>query len=259
MKNYKTFDECYFSVENRTEYLDDIIDYVKNNRNDLGKYKNYIFCPECKIAELSYVHQTSQRRAFLRRKPNSHHSQNCSYNFEYSSSEFSKQYYEELNSNQIQDKMNSAMRVLFKNEDGLDRKNSIVNNTNNEENPFILKIENNGNQIKKSLRRKNLGKYLDKEEIEGQLHLFYGEVKLSTSTRDFEKENNKYQIYFLNIYCLNKKGEWTKRTSIYRGTINDNIIKDKIYKIVAVGTMDFSKGFPKLELSNKYAILIKEK
>lgn len=258
MSNNKTFDECYFSMENRIEYLDNIIDYVKNNKEDLGKYKDCIFCPECKIAELSYVHQTTKRRAFLRRKPSTQHKQNCSYNFEYSSSKFSNQYYEKLDSNQIEDKMNSAMRELFKNEDGLDRKNFIGNNTNYEENPFVQKIEISGEKTKKSLRRKNLEKYLDKE-IEGQLHLFYGEVKITVFEKEYKKENGEYKIYFLNLFCLNKKGEWTKRISIYRGGIKDTIIADKIYKIVAVGTMDFSQRIPKLELYNKYAILIKEK
>ncbi len=261
MKSYKTFDECYFYAENRIEYLDNIISYVQKNTNNnsLGKYENNMLCPECKMAELSYVHQTSQRRAFLRRKPSSKHNENCSYNFEYSSVKFSEKYYKTLKPEQIQDKMNSAMRELFKDKNNLDEKFSIhKNNRNDEENPFVQKIESNEKKIKKSLRRKNLGKYLDKE-IQGQLHLFYGEVRLSTFSMEYKKEDEKYTLYFLNIFCLNKKGEWTKRTSINRWEIKDNIIEDRIYKMVAVGTMDFSKGFPKLKLSNKNAILMREK
>lgn len=41
-----------------------------------------MFCPECKKAELSFVHKTSKRRAHLRRNKSSCHEKGCSYNYD---------------------------------------------------------------------------------------------------------------------------------------------------------------------------------
>lgn len=48
-----------------------------------------------------------------------------------------------------------------------------------------------------------------------------------------------------------------EKTRIYRGTIEDSIDENQIYHFVAVGSLDFSNGFPILELSNKQSLLFK--
>ncbi|EOT44866.1 hypothetical protein [Enterococcus columbae] len=253
----KSFDECYFTSIHDIEVLDDIVTYVERNYGKLGKYENSIFCPECRHAELSYVHQTSRTRAFLRRKFRTVHLPGCSYNYEYSSPKFSKEYYELLTDDQIQDKMASMMRSLLR--DSLDNGENVIqaSNTVEVDNPLILEKEQNGQQIRKSLRRKKLSTWLD-EEIAGELHLFYGEVKLKV--RRIEKTNEageSYFYYFLDIFCENKNREWKRKTQIYRGAMEDSIDENQIYYFVAVGNIDFSNSFPRLELSNKQSILFK--
>lgn len=253
----KSFDECYCTLIHDIATLDDIADFVESHDGKLGNYEGTMFCPECRSAELSYVHKTSKKRAFLRRKSSSRHLPYCSYIHEYSSIQFSKEYYESLTDGQIQDKMASMMRLLLR--DPLVNREITTQATNNVEvdNPLLLKKEKNGQQIRRSLRRKKLSTWLG-EEIAGDLYLFYGEVKLKVQR--IEKTNEAGESYFycfLDIFCENKNREWKKKTQIYRGATEDSIDENQIYHFVAVGKLDFSNGFPKVELSNKQSLLFK--
>lgn len=145
MVSHKTFDECYFSLKNKIIYLDDIIKYTQKNHDKLGEYENNIFCLECQQAKLSFVHKTMKKRAFLRRNPSSSHKNSRSYNYKYSSTEFSEKYYEALMPTQIKDKLESAMRMLFK--DTNSYINKISNDMDTKQNPFIQEVEQNRTQI----------------------------------------------------------------------------------------------------------------
>lgn len=253
----KSFDECYCTSMNDIATLDYIVDFVESHDGKLGNYEGSMFCPECRSAELSYVHKTSKKRAFLRRKSSSRHLPCCSYIHEYSSLKFSKEYYESLTHEQIQDKMASMMRSLLR--DPLVNR-EIVTQANNYvevDNPLIIEKERNGQQIRRSLRRKKLSTWLN-EEIVGELYLFYGDVKLKVRRIEkISKAGDSYFYCFLDIFCENKNREWKKKTRIYRGTIEDSIDENQIYHFVAVGSLGFSNGFPILELSNKQSLLFK--
>lgn len=254
----KTFDEFYYKANNSKEYLDDLQEYVENNNNSLGKYQNQIYCPECQQAELSYVHKTNQRRAFLRRKPKEKHDEFCSYRYDYASKNFAKTYYTFLTDSQIQDRMNSMMRKLL-DKPKISNKVTSSRNIIFEENPFILEKVESEDRIRKTLRRKSICQYLDRN-VDTMLQLFYGKVRLKVVSRiKTNQKGESYTIHFLQIKCLNKDSKLTLRTSIYRGGRLDEIDENKEYHLVAVGHLEFSDNYPpELKLVNQKALLIQE-
>lgn len=60
----KSFDECYCTSMNDIATLDYIVDFVESHDGKLGNYEGSMFCPECRSAELSYVHKTSKKERF---------------------------------------------------------------------------------------------------------------------------------------------------------------------------------------------------
>lgn len=256
--NNNSFDKCYYSLDNSIEYLDKINDYVEKNNGELGKYENSIFCPECRQAELTYVHRTTKKRAFLRSKFSKPHSDSCSYRHKYNRSQnFSKEYYESLTDEQIQDKLEATMREFS-------HKNSTIrilgvceNNFEENNNPSVQEKEENS-RGKKLVRHKKLDERLDRE-IEGLLHIFYGKVQLKI--RKYSKTNEKgehYTFHYMDVLCQNKGKVFTKRTEIYRGGIEDNIDENKLYKFVAIGKLDFPDNYPpRLNLLNNKSILFR--
>ena len=84
-KKSKSFEEFY--SQNKDDILDiDIVAYyAESHDGDITPFNKDMFCPECKQAELSFVHKTSKRRAHLRRIKSSNHKDGCSYNYEYAS------------------------------------------------------------------------------------------------------------------------------------------------------------------------------
>lgn len=55
----KSFDK--FAYKGSIYDLEIIDNYAKENNNRIGKYKNNIFCPECKKARLKYVPKPAPR------------------------------------------------------------------------------------------------------------------------------------------------------------------------------------------------------
>lgn len=108
----KSFDEFYFCTADEKEDIKILNDYFIKYKN-LGIYQDNMFCPECKQAELSYVPKTSQRRAHLKRKASSKHTNWCSYQFDYASKKYIEEYFKNLRDDQIKDKLDAMMRSLF--------------------------------------------------------------------------------------------------------------------------------------------------
>ena len=174
----KSFDEFYFCTADEKEDIKTLNDYFIKYKN-LGMYQDNMFCPECRQAELSYVPKTSQRRAHLKRKTSSKHTNGCSYQFDYASKKYIEEYFKNLRDDQIKDKLDAMMRSLFFKKEYLPQ-TAIDRGDFSDENPLVLtrKIERQVHH--KTLRRKSIEKWLDKE-LEDELHLFYGKVRLSIS------------------------------------------------------------------------------
>ncbi|RKM00094.1 hypothetical protein D6D74_02725 [Moraxella catarrhalis] len=85
-KTPKSFEECYF-LTSRSNISVKKIEYdISENRENISKYQENIFCPECQHARLSFVSKTSKRKAHLR-AINKYEHQNCSYFYEYATRE----------------------------------------------------------------------------------------------------------------------------------------------------------------------------
>lgn len=138
-----------------------------------------MFCPECKQAELSYIPKTLQRRAHLKRKTSSKHTNRCSYQFDYASKKYIEEYFKNLRDDQIKDKLDAMMRSLFFKKEYLPQ-TPVDRGDSCDENPLVLKRKTERQVHHKTLRRKSIEKWLYKE-LENELHLFYGKVRLSIS------------------------------------------------------------------------------
>ena len=111
-KKAKSFEEFYSKNKDDILDIDIVADYAESHDGDTTPFDKDMFCPECKQAELSFVHKTSKRRAHLRRIKSSNHKDGCSYNYEYASKKTVKKYVDSLNYEEIQDKLNSIMNML---------------------------------------------------------------------------------------------------------------------------------------------------
>lgn len=79
----KSFDK--FAYKGSIYDLEIIDNYAKENNNRIGKYKNNIFCPECKKARLKYVPKTAPLRGYLATIDLNEHLEHCSYKYKGSS------------------------------------------------------------------------------------------------------------------------------------------------------------------------------
>lgn len=111
-EKYKSFEEFYLNNKDVILDFDIVADYAETHNGDIGEFYGNMFCPECKKAELSFVHKNSKRRAHLRRYKSSSHEDNCSYNYDYASHKVVKEYVDSLSSDEIQDILNSIMNML---------------------------------------------------------------------------------------------------------------------------------------------------
>lgn len=228
----KSFEEFYFEGTNEIYDIDYLINHVNMHDGKLDKYDHHMYCPECFKAELYFVHQTSKRRAHLRRCPSSKHEDGCSYNYQYASKKLLKKYFESLDYSQIQDKLNSIINMLCKISKEIDniRQNETVRPP--QDNPMLILQEESADKNFKSLRRKKLSTFVDETDRE-KLFIFYGKVKLKVSR--METPEGELKFYALKVYNSNLKMGWKFRTSIYRGQTQDLIDEASIYYIAIVG------------------------
>lgn len=89
-----------------------------------------------------------------------------------------------MNDAQIQDKLESALNMLINRETSTDIN---INGQAQNDNPLIIKSSNGGNSIQRTIPRKSLSLWLDKE-YKGKVFIFYGKVKLKVEPfKDFFK------------------------------------------------------------------------
>lgn len=255
----KSFEEFYFSSKDDIFDVDIVSNYADSHKGDIGEFDGNMFCPECKKAELSFVHRTSKRRAHLRRK-SLKHKEECSYNYDYAAKRTVKKYVDSLSYDAIQDKLNAIMNMLcnkHKKKSGGGESNGDSPTTT--QNPMLIHEITEKVNILKSLRRKRLNSWIDESDGD-EFYVFYGKAKLKIVEKEKtgEKPEDSYKYYFLQIFTHNKKGEWKFRTSLYRGGVKDIIDENAIYNIVMIGHLDFKFKPFSIELANKNAIKYQE-
>ncbi|MFR6599114.1 hypothetical protein [Peptoniphilus vaginalis] len=230
MVKRKQFDDFYFIKDGKIHTLDEVQEIYKKNNGDISYFQGRMRCPECKEARLSFTHKTSKKREYLSKEPSSSHLDNCSYNYDYASKKQIIEYVETMNDAQIQDKLESALNMLINREISTDIN---INSQVHRDNPLIIKSSNGGNSIQRTIPRKSLSLWLDKE-YESKVFIFYGKVKL--------KVEPFKEFFRLLIYTKRKDETWGYKTKVFRGGFEDEIDENKEYDIAILGYLDFSYG-----------------
>lgn len=226
----KQFDDFYFVKDGKIHTLDEVQDRYEKNNGDISYFQGRMRCPECKEAILSFTRKTSSRREYLSKEPSSSHLDNCSYKNDYASKKQIIEYVETMNDNQIQDKLKSALNMLMNRDTSTDIN---INSQEQRDNPLIIKSSNVGNSIQRTIPRKSLSMWLDKE-YEGKVFIFYGKVKL--------KVEPFKEFFRLLIYTKKRDKTWGYKTKVFRIRFKDKIDENKEYDIAILGYLDFSYG-----------------
>lgn len=244
-----SFEEFYYTEDNQIHYLDEVQKEYEQKHGDISKYRGRMLCPECKKAELRFTHKTSNRSAFLSKIPLSEHEGGCSFIHDYATNSEIKQFAKTLTKKQILDRLEAVLNQL------LPKKEKDCNGVSNgsKNNPFIIKVDDKkGSSIRRSIPRKSIKSWFDKSE-EKKVFIFYGCVKLSN-----EEIKNEKGKYFRLIVKTKNQNEWKKKTSVFRGIIQDNIDEEKYYYIAVLGEIEFYKGFPQIKTTSFDAIMLRE-
>lgn len=230
MVKRKQFYDFYFIIDGKIHTLDEVQEQYEKNNGDISYFQGRMRCPECKKAMLSFTHKTSRQREYLSKEPSSSHLDNCSYKNEYASKKQIIEYVETMNDNQIQDKLESALNILMNRDTST---NISMESKKQADNPLVIKSSNGGNSMQRTIPRKSLSMWLDKE-YEGKVFIFYGKVKL--------KVEPFKEFFRLLIYSKRKDETWGYKTKVFRGRFEDKIDENKEYDIAILGYLDFSYG-----------------
>ena len=244
MVKRKQFDEFYFIKDGKIHTLDEVQELYEKNNGDISYFRGHMRCPECKEAILSFTRKTSSRSEYLSKEPSSSHLDNCSYKNDYASKKQIIEYVETMNDNQIQDKLESALNILMNRDTST---NISMESKKQADNPLVIKSSNGGNSIQRTIPRKSLSMWLDKE-YEGKVFIFYGKVKL--------KVEPFKEFFRLLIYTKRKDETWGYKTKVFRGRFEDKIDENKEYDIAILGYLDFSYGnTPEIKLVKYNSLL----
>lgn len=226
-----TYKEFYFPPINDNEDFDVVKEYYKA-QNNLGIYDGKMFCPECATAELKFTPEAKSHRAFLSAIAADQHLPNCSYKYGISSTKSTKAYFERLSDIQVQDKMASILRMI-------NRQANIGGGAggryapNHGNNPLILDIDDEqSSRVRRSLPRRDLNKALKKEYADLLCAFYARDAYMRVEiTERVNKKGEKYELHYLHI-----KTTSGKRYRIYRGTHKDEVIPDRQYNVVLIGS-----------------------
>lgn len=58
----KRFDQFYFIDDGQICSVDDVAEYADRYSGKIGKYEGKMYCPECRQAQLTFVHKTSKKK-----------------------------------------------------------------------------------------------------------------------------------------------------------------------------------------------------
>lgn len=259
MVKSKSFEEFYYTKTDENHFIEEVVDYAIANQGDYSPYEGFMRCPECEMADLFLVSKSSSARTHLKKKPTSDHREGCSYMYEYASKKLIEKYVENLNYDKVQDKLDSMMRMLFKNTHRQSRQQDHNQKTTKEEqNPMLIHGDKKELQEVKAIRRKSLTSWIDASDGT-DIRLLYGKVKLEVTEKEaVNKKGKKFTYYLLKLWTENKLGEWKYRTQIYRGSNKDDVEFDKVYQIAVIGKLNFKWKWWQIDLVDPSAVRIRE-
>lgn len=197
----KKFDEFYFESDSKS-YPDSVYwDSFDINRTETEEmYDNHMFCPLCHLAPITPA-KGSERRYFKVDKTDmSKHNPECSYKLEEGTKTETKEFYSNLDTTDIKNRLISCMNRMLKKR--LKPSNTVSNNggsTPKKDVEFFNFITKK--QKKKYLPHKNLLTKFSDDDLEVQ-KIFYGECDISIRAY---KVGNEIKKYYLKIMPIGKK------------------------------------------------------
>lgn len=237
MSQKHKFDTFYFIDDDCIHPLSDISSI--DNDVYIKKYKEKIYCPECKKVQLSLTHKANS--VYLRSYPNQEHENDsdfqCSYFFESANTKEVKEYVTNLKDIDVQSKLKSTMRwlsskgLITKKSQPSDSKNIDIDDT-------LIVLPNKVRKMnRKIIPRYSFCSVRDNVPLE-QIVLLYGLVYISKHQRkrikDSKEKNYPLQTTFFSYNISRQKD--TKVLCSF--TSNDPLIEnDGFYNVVAIGTV----------------------
>lgn len=241
------YDKAYCSVGTKREYSLDELNKIFLENSDLVEIKNHLYCPNCKVAKLSYTAKTNVKRAYLSANSLNEHGIDCFYRYDYLSKKKAFEYISSMNDNQIEDRLNSVLRKLddlyVESEGAVDKDNIDISDT------LIELRDENDRPIQRVTRKKKLSDRTKFEEF-NNVYLFYGKVKLT----EREILYNGNLLYILNV--LSNKGGTI--CSIKCGQNKYLNKAEGNYKIAIWGLLEKNKGYINITPIKKSAIKLIE-
>ena len=214
---------------NDNEKFEVIAEYYETN--GLGKYDGNMFCPKCKNAALKFTPKAKSHRAFLSAIDNTKHLPGCPFQHDKSKTAYNNANYDDLNQNQIEDKLASFIRKLKKQSLGSSVSNGHSQNPSHK--PLVPTSGNNQTtNIKRTLRSKNLDNSLKKEDADF-LCTFYAIDAILTVKEEENKKNPNKPLCFLYINTISGN-----EYRIYRGTHKDIVAPNQRYTVVLIGYLN---------------------
>lgn len=239
--------KAYCDLGGGREYSLDELNEIRSRNEDFVRIKYHLFCPECKKAKLSHTIETNIKRAYLSSKNIEEHSIDCVYRHDYLSKELSMEYIQKMNDNQIEDRLNGALRKM----DIISLKEEDISFTDNVD-ASDAKIEIRDKIGKVTHKATRYMKLSDRTKFErfNMVYLFYGIIKL----REKETQHNGKKLYMLGVDT--KSGKcicW-----IMCGE-NKYITNDKCYYKIAVwGILENKNNFINIKPIKKSALKLIE-
>ena len=243
------FESFFFTKDGQEHYTFEIQEEYENNNGDISKFRGALRCPECRKAELAFTHKTSARREYLSKIPSSNHLDGCSYINDYANKTELSDFIKGLDRKKLRDRLEATLNMLL----SLSAEKNPCKSIIKDNNPFVININSKNTVVSRSIPRKSLNLYLDKD-LENQTFIFYGKVKLCVEK--FESKKDKEEYYRLKIYTKKKNGSWVYKSEVFRGKQEDIIQEDRVYEIAMFGHLDFTySNSPKIKLETKDALL----
>ncbi|MDC4182242.1 hypothetical protein [Mycoplasma bradburyae] len=237
---YKIFYEFFFIKDNSCHSISEVQHEYKIKNGDISYFRGRMFCPECKIAGLSFTHKTSRKREYLSKLPSSNHEEGCSYSYIYEKTDqikdFLKGYSEKKISDKLEARLNTLLNIRIDNEKlnetyvtGLNHEHSFIDIFNKEKRKYIR------------IPTKSINRPLKPEDNEKEF-IFYGTVKLDVekvipknnkTSKDIKSNNNVF--YNLILKTQKANNEWKYKTKVWRFINKDDIDINAKYDIAILG------------------------
>lgn len=227
------YDEFFYkgTPEHIVELKDALVK-GRNYRNTLSDDydRSLLFCPECHNGQLKFTPEYPPRRAFLSFIGNGEtdHAEGCSHKLPVAGKRETKEYYDSLTDQQIENKLNAAINRFL-------RHINPDENTPEEErylnHPAVMTRHRNGEVLRKRLLTRSVYSIYDINDDELNIPiLLYGNVKLSIDEHPSKYREGEY-YYYLNL--IDPETEERIRY-FYRGTVRDNIDINALYHVTII-------------------------